>query len=338
MQETSGASNLRLVPASQVPDAIRARLINDAYAGYYVPLQVTEDQVSRMDLAYDVDLRRSVVAYVGADPAGLALLGRRGTRGWIHSVGTLPSWRRCGIAKAMLAHVIAAACDAGVDDLSLEVLTQNTPALHLYESLGFRSSRELLTWRRPADEDPLPIPSQQLVPAEPASLFGYITSWQAKSRGVGGANSRTAKARVLGGVGGAEPRAFLEDELSSWQRQVESLKKFDSNLKGYWLPDEAAGSVRRDWEPLRQEGDPRVDGCCLVGGSDHGVSIMAACTRPGADALSRGRVLFQAISAIYPRQVLSMSNIPADATLCRVLAALRFTVTMRQFEMVLQLR
>jgi len=322
MQETSGAPNLRLVPASQVPDAIRARLINEAYAGYYVPLQVTEDQVSRMDLAYDVDLRRSVVAFVGADPVGLALLGRRGTRGWIHSVGTLPSWRRCGIAKVILAHVFAAACDAGLEELSLEVLTQNIPALRLYESMGFRPGRELLTWRRSAGEDPLPIPSQQLVPAEPASLYGYIASWQAQSRGVGGAQSR----------------GVLEDELPSWQREVESLKKFDGNLKGYWLSCEAAGSFRRDWEPLRQEGDPRVDGCCLVGGSDHGVSIMAACTRPGADSLSRGRVLFQAISAIYPRQALSMSNIPADAALCRVLAALRFTVTMRQFEMILQLR
>lgn len=322
MGETSGASRLRLVPASQVPDAVRARLINEAYAGYYVPLQVTEDQVSRMDVAYDADLSRSVVAFAGAQPVGLTLLGRRGSRGWIHSVGTLPAWRRCGIARAMVAHVIASACEAGVEDLSLEVLTQNTPALRLYESLGFRPSRKLLTWRRPADEDPLPIPIQQLVPADPAKLYGYVASWQAKTRAVGGAKSR----------------AVLEDEVPSWQREVESLKKFDGNLKGYWLPDESARSFCRDWKPLRQEGDPRVDGCCLVGGSDHGVSIMAACTRPGADALSRGKVLFQAISAVYPRQALSMSNIPADAALCRVLAALRFTVTMRQFEMILQLR
>jgi hypothetical protein len=49
-------------------------------------------------------------------------------------------------------------------------------------------------------------------------------------------------------------------------------------------------------------------------------------------------VLFQAISAIYPRQALAMSNISADAALCRVLAALRFTVTMRQHEMILRLR
>jgi ribosomal protein S18 acetylase RimI-like enzyme len=338
MQDTSGAPSLRLVAASQVPDEIRARLINEAYAGYYVPLQVTEDQVSRMDVAYDADLSRSVVAFAGAQPVGLTLLGKRGSRGWIHSVGTLPAWRRCGIARAMVAHVIASACEGGVERLSLEVLTQNTPAIRLYESLGFRPSRELLTWRRSADEAPLPIPSQQLVPADPAKLYGYVTSWQAKSRAVGGAKSRAVGGAKSRAVGGAKSRAVLEDELPCWQREVESLKKFDGNLKGYWLPDEAAGSFRRDWEPLRQEGDPRVVGCCLVGRSDHGVSIMAACIRPGTDALSYGRVLLQAISAIYPRQALSMSNIPADAALSRVLAALRFSVTMRQFEMILQLR
>jgi ribosomal protein S18 acetylase RimI-like enzyme len=330
MQDTSGASSLRLEPASQVPVAIRARLINEAYAGYYVPLQVTEDQVSRMDLAYDADLSRSVVAFVGAEPVGLALLGRRDTRGWIHSVGMLPAWRRCGIARAMVAQVIVTAAEAGVGQLSLEVINENTPAIRLYESLGFRPRRELLTWRRTSQEDPLPIPRERLVPADLGELYGCIASWQTESR--------VAKSRVPGGVGGAPSQPVLEDELPCWQRQVESFKKLGRNLKGYWLPDEAVGRSRRGRNPLRLEGDPRVDGCCLVGGSDYGVSIMAARTRPGADALSRGRVLFEAISAIYPRQTLSMSNVPTDAALCSVLAALRFTVTMRQFEMVLSLR
>jgi len=97
-QEDLAAGRLVLIPAKQVSYSERARLINEAYADYYVPLHVTADQIVRMDQAYDVDLGRSVVAFVGADPVGSTLLSRRGVRGWIHSVGTLPPWRRSAVA------------------------------------------------------------------------------------------------------------------------------------------------------------------------------------------------------------------------------------------------
>ena len=299
-QEDLAAGRLVLIPAKQVSYSERARLINEAYADYYVPLHVTADQIVRMDQAYDVDLGRSVVAFVGTDPVGSTLLSRRGARGWIHSVGTLPSWRRSGIARAMVAQVMAAAAETSVEQLTLEVITQNTPACRLYESLGFRPRRELLTWRRAEDQDPLPISRFRLVQADPDRLYGAIASWQT-----------------------ARP---------CWQREIDTLKQLGSTLKGYRLLSDGPDSPRRCGFLFRDKVDA-ANACCLVSGTENGVSIMAVGIRPGGDALGLGTLLLQALSASYPGQVLSILNVPADDVLCRVLAALRFTVTMRQFEM-----
>jgi len=265
---------------------------------------VTADQVVRMDQAYDVDLGRSVVAFVGADPVGSTLLSRRGARGWLHSVGTLPAWRRSGIARAMVAQVMAAAVEADVKQLTLEVIMQNTPAYRLYEALGFRPRRELLTWRRANDQDPLPISRVRLVQVDPEKLYGPLASWQT-----------------------AHP---------CWQREIASLKRLGGALKGYRLLGDGTDSSRRGGFLFRGR-DATADACCLVSGSENGVSIMAVGVRPGSDVLSQGTMLLQALSTAYRGQALSILNVPADDALCRVLAALRFMVTMRQFEMAVAL-
>jgi ribosomal protein S18 acetylase RimI-like enzyme len=290
-----------LAPANQVSPSERARLINEAYADYYVPLHVTGDQIVRMDQAYDADLTRSVVAFVGAEPAGMALLGRRDSRGWLHSVGTLPAWRRCGIAKAMVAQVKAAAAEARVERLTLEVFQQNLGAYRLYESLGFRPHRELLTWNRATDEDPLPIPRRRLIQEDPHALYDTLTSWQ--------------------------------DQPPCWQREVESLKRLGGAFQGHRLPDDEADPQRRGMSLLLRGRDASIAACCLASGAGEGISILAIGIRPGSDALSNGTALLRALSALHRGRTLSMLNVSADDRLCRILAALRFTVTMRQFEM-----
>ncbi len=300
---------LVLAPVSRLTFAERARLINEAYADYFVPLRVTPYQIPRMDEAYDVDLGRSVVAFVGEEPVGMALLGRRGARGWVHSVGTLPRWRRCGIARAMVAQVIARAAEEGVEELSLEVFVQNLPAYRLYESLGFQPRRELLTWQRTDDEDLLPIPREKLVQAQPATLYDLIATWQ------------------------EETASRNEDERPCWQRDIVSLRRMESALRGYKLPAQgpAAGLTQAS---LDQPRDAIPDGCCLVSEADHAISIMAVGFRTGADGITVGRTLLQALSARYPGRTLSVLNVPADGFLCRILASLRFIVTTRQLEMV----
>ena len=118
--------SVQLLPADHFGVAVRADLINAAYAGYYVPMHLTAESMKSVDELYDVDLARSVVAHVRGEPVGMALLSRRGERGWISGVGVLPAWRQRGLGRTMTAAVLDNAREAGLAHVSLEVITQNT--------------------------------------------------------------------------------------------------------------------------------------------------------------------------------------------------------------------
>lgn len=67
-------------------------------------------------------------------PASLRL----GTVWSVRDLYVMPSHRGRGTARRLLRHVVAAAEDAGVARLSLQTESDNTAALGLYRSLGFR--------------------------------------------------------------------------------------------------------------------------------------------------------------------------------------------------------
>jgi ribosomal protein S18 acetylase RimI-like enzyme len=149
-----------LLPAAQATPRDRSQIINEAYADYWVPTRIGEAQMRRMDEIYDVDLAHSVAARAGNEWVGMAMLSHRGRRGWISSVGVVQAWRRRGLARAMMERLLASAEDLGLTEVTLEVIDRNDPARGLYESLGFRVGRELLSWRRDTDADGLPAPKK----------------------------------------------------------------------------------------------------------------------------------------------------------------------------------
>jgi ribosomal protein S18 acetylase RimI-like enzyme len=85
--------------------------------------------------------------------------------GYIKRVVVQPAWRKLGVARAILRHVIAAAPDLGVRYLDLHVGEDNTPALHLYEALGFAERHRELYLRLEVDAPP----SERTLPRDPAT-------------------------------------------------------------------------------------------------------------------------------------------------------------------------
>ncbi len=280
-----------MVPAQEISPAERAQVLNQAYADYFVPMHLTPDQMAAVDRFYDVDLARSLVAMSGGKPIGMALLSARGDRGWISGVGVLPEHRRCGVARDMIARLIANARKAGLREISLEVIAQNEPARRLYAGAGFRAMRELLIWRRAGNADALPIPEEQLANASAASLLPYFDRWHS--------------------------------EPPTWQRAASTLQKLAEarRLKGY----------RLDWR-----GAPAA--YCLLSGHGDTVALMDIGIDPATGTITPGRILLQALSHLYSGQSMIINNVPADDPLNRVLAALRWLVTVRQMEMSLELR
>lgn len=73
-----------------------------------------------------------------------------------------PSWRRRGVGRALLAHVLDEAARLGAPKATLEVRASNAPAIAMYEAGGFRRAAvrrayythpvedALILWRDPA--------------------------------------------------------------------------------------------------------------------------------------------------------------------------------------------
>lgn len=58
-------------------------------------------------------------------------------------LGVIPDSRRKGLASRLMEKTLTGLADKGINKVSLEVITTNKPAIHLYESFGFGSRRHL---------------------------------------------------------------------------------------------------------------------------------------------------------------------------------------------------
>lgn len=81
--------------------------------------------------------RRYLAARDGARLVGYAGLSQVGSDADIQTVAVDPSCQGRGIARAMLAELLAEAEASGVTHTFLEVREDNAAARHLYERLGF---------------------------------------------------------------------------------------------------------------------------------------------------------------------------------------------------------
>ncbi len=122
----------------------------------------------------NIRLASSVAALAEGQIVGLGMLGVRSRRGWIGGMGVVPERRNQGIGRRMMEYLISEAGRLGLTRLQLEVIVQNAPAYHLYESVGFRRLRHLAVLF--TGDTPKPIPAAALEgivveDEEPSSLL-----------------------------------------------------------------------------------------------------------------------------------------------------------------------
>jgi ribosomal protein S18 acetylase RimI-like enzyme len=75
-----------------------------------------------------------------------SMFNRVGKEGYIMNLVTLPDWRRRGIARALLEHVLAVLRSEAVPIASLHA---SHDGLNLYEELGFKTKEDLPEMRLP---------------------------------------------------------------------------------------------------------------------------------------------------------------------------------------------
>src|SRR5262249_54925191 len=77
------------------------------------------------------------IAQIEDEPAGLVIALAVGTEAEILTLAVLPTFRRRGIARRLLASVVDRLTGAGCQRLLLEVAEDNGAARSLYDTLGF---------------------------------------------------------------------------------------------------------------------------------------------------------------------------------------------------------
>lgn len=147
-------SNLKFVSAASLSLEAYAAAINASFEGYPVQITFTASMLARRVRFEQYDLESSLVAFDGEEVVGMAGLAIRGTRGWVSGFGVVPSWRRRGLGRRLMAELLERARGYGLRQLSLEVLSENIAARRLYEGVGMHVARDLLVMERPAEYVP----------------------------------------------------------------------------------------------------------------------------------------------------------------------------------------
>ena len=86
---------LRFVSASAVSLAEFAAAFTSGFRGYQFPITMSAAGLARRVRFEQYDLENSLVAYDGAELAGLAALAVRGEEGWVAGFGVVPERRSC---------------------------------------------------------------------------------------------------------------------------------------------------------------------------------------------------------------------------------------------------
>jgi ribosomal protein S18 acetylase RimI-like enzyme len=126
----------------------------EAFSDYALPFEFDLTKFRNHIVLNAIDLSRSVGCFDGEELIGFSLngFGRWKGKETVYDAGTgvIPSCRRRGASEAMFDFMVPILKDAGAEQILLEVITHNTPAVSLYKKLGFEIQRELMFMEAPA--------------------------------------------------------------------------------------------------------------------------------------------------------------------------------------------
>src|SRR5919107_4163747 len=128
--------------AAQVADALTR-----SFEGYVVPVEVSARGYELRFRPENVDPFTSYVYFRETRPVAVVLVARRGWTSRIAAMAVAPEARGKGLGKHIMQAVIDEGVERGDRSVLLEVFEHNTPAVNLYQGLGFEPLRRLVGYR-----------------------------------------------------------------------------------------------------------------------------------------------------------------------------------------------
>lgn len=135
-----------------------AALLARAFADYFLKIPFTPEALHHTARLDQVDFAQSPVVLLDGEPAGAALLARRGPESRVAGMALVPAARRHGVGRALMEWLLTEARARGDRRMVLEVIEQNIAAVRLYESVGFTRTRRLVGFAGPGPAGLVPVP------------------------------------------------------------------------------------------------------------------------------------------------------------------------------------
>jgi GNAT superfamily N-acetyltransferase len=124
-----------------------AQALNQAFRNYIVPVQLSVEGYERRLRGEGLDPFASRIYLRDGAPVAVLLVARRGWTSRVAAMAIVPELRARHLGRVMMETAIAEARSRCDRSMVLEVFEQNTRALRLYASLGFRPHRRLVGYR-----------------------------------------------------------------------------------------------------------------------------------------------------------------------------------------------
>ena len=210
-----------IIPASQFTFDDLLAAFNAGYEGYIIPFRMAAEQFRGHLNSHSIDLSASRLIVDDGTITGIALLGVRGSRGWVGGIGIVPAFRNRGLGRELMNALRDSAQALALTSLQLEVITGNEAAYHLYQKVGYETLRRLYILKRtPAPPAASPALLRAVAPVEVLAHFERLhstaNSWQ------------------------REPESLLRqvDGLSAW------IVEEEGRVTAYGLARGQAGSIQ----------------------------------------------------------------------------------------------
>lgn len=139
--------HLELTTLENTPIPDIHHCFGEAFSDYIVDIRIPEPAFREMNALRAVDYGLSIGAFHEGQLVGITLngadlwLGKR--TAYDSGTGVIPAFRGRGVSRAIMLKAFEVLKSRGYEQYLLEVITSNTKALKLYESLGFRIMRKL---------------------------------------------------------------------------------------------------------------------------------------------------------------------------------------------------
>ncbi len=138
--------NLELESALKHDLSEVAELLNRGFADYPIRIALSPATLLRLVARDSIDIGSSRVVLQDGEAVGIALIARRGWSSRLAGMALVPQARGKGIGRWLVTRLLAEARQRGERRMVLEVLEQNTVAVHLYQGCGFHVLRRLLSY------------------------------------------------------------------------------------------------------------------------------------------------------------------------------------------------